>query len=139
MKKLTEEQIKEAWGVHYESVKDNLDEDGWYKEDIFSTQWTSDKFNFIKLIEYNRANVGNEIFVELGADEKGYADLQHFRPHTLFAIQNTYGTPTKEDLQKFMDHPEEIEDVIQAFTDDTVEWLPYRIVMNLIENKLWKE
>lgn len=48
-------------------------------------------------------------------------------------------SPTKEQLQVFMDHPEEIEDVIQAFNDDTVEWLPYRIVMNLIENKLWTE
>lgn len=48
-------------------------------------------------------------------------------------------TPTKDQLKIFMDHHEEIEDVIRAFEDDTVEYLPYRIVMDLIEHKLWEE
>lgn len=45
--------------------------------------------------------------------------------------------PTKEQLEQIIDHPEELNDVIQAFEDDTVAWLPYRIVKQLIENNLW--
>ena len=45
--------------------------------------------------------------------------------------------PTRKQLEEFMDHPGEIDDVLQAFQDDTVNYLPYQIVIDMIENNLY--
>lgn len=48
-------------------------------------------------------------------------------------------TPTFEQLIEIFSHPDDIEDVIEAFEEDTVEYLRYDLVKKLIEHKLYEE
>ena len=40
-------------------------------------------------------------------------------------------------LEKLFDHPDEVIEIIEAFELDNVEYLPYAVVIKLIEHKLY--